>query len=131
MLVGWVIGGQQEEIAPHSVRLLLSALAVVARVTLLVINISAEVAEGHDSEHYSNSTEAMSTTGTAAAPSSQKSQGLEISLDGDKNATVRKRANLALQVEDATIGQPITDVALQVKAIATEHNLIGLTQKTS
>ncbi|WP_298914341.1 hypothetical protein [uncultured Nostoc sp.] len=74
---GWVIGGQQElqqgEIAPHSVRLLLSGLTVLAKVTLLVINISAEVAEGHDSEHYSNSTEAMSRMGTAAAPSSQKS----------------------------------------------------------
>ncbi|MCL6749695.1 hypothetical protein KBT16_01360 [Nostoc sp. CCCryo 231-06] len=119
-LGGWVIGGQEElqqgEIAPQSVRLLLSALTVVAIVTLLVINISAEVAEAHGSEHNSSSTEAI-------APSSQKSQGLEISLEGDKNATVGKLANLALQVKDSATGQPITDVALQVKAIATEHNL--------
>jgi len=127
LLGGWVIGGQEElqqgEIAPQSVRLLLSALTVVAIVTLLVINISAEVAEAHGSEHHSNTTEAMSTTGYANAPSSQKSQGLEISLEGDKNATVGKLANLALQVKDSATGQPITDVALQVKAIATEHNL--------
>ncbi|MEH1966836.1 hypothetical protein [Nostoc sp.] len=120
LLGGWVIGGQEElqqgEIAPQSVRLLLSALTVVAIVTLLVINISAEVAEAHGSEHYSSTTEAI-------APSSQKSQGLEISLDGDKNATVGKLANLALQVKDTATGQPIKDVALQVKAIATEHNL--------
>ena len=120
LLGGWVIGGQEElqqgEIAPQSVRLLLSALTVVAIVTLLVINISAEVAEAHGSEHHPSSSEVI-------APSSQKSQGLEISLDGDKNATVGKLANLALQVKDTATGQPITDVALQVKAIATEHNL--------
>ncbi|WP_448267571.1 hypothetical protein [Nostoc sp. DSM 114159] len=120
LLGGWIIGGQEElqqgEIAPQSVRLLLSALTVVAIITLLVINISAEVAEAHGSEHHSTSTEMI-------APSSQKSQGLEINLEGDKNATVGKLANLALQVKDATTGQPITDVALQIKAIATEHNL--------
>ncbi|MEH1828137.1 MAG: hypothetical protein V7L22_22850 [Nostoc sp.] len=120
LLGGWVIGGQEElrqgEIAPQSVRLLLSALTVVAIVTLLFINISAEVAEAHGSEHHPSSTEVI-------APSSQKSQGLEINLEGDKNATVGKLANLALQVKDTATGQPITDVALQVKAIATEHNL--------
>ncbi|MEH2108010.1 hypothetical protein [Nostoc sp.] len=120
LLGGWVIGGQEElqqgEIAPQSVRLLLSALTVVAIVTLLVINISAEVAEAHGSEHHPSSSEAV-------APSSQKSQGLEISLEGDKNATVGKLANLALQLKDTATGQPIADVALQVKAIATEHNL--------
>ncbi|MDZ8065006.1 MAG: hypothetical protein RMY64_05105 [Nostoc sp. DedQUE08] len=120
LLGGWIIGGQEElqqgEIAPQSVRLLLSALTVVAIVTLLVINISAEVAEAHGSEHHSTSTEAI-------PPSSQKSQGLEINLEGDKNATVGKLANLALQVKDTATGQPVTDVALQIKAIATEHNL--------
>ncbi|WP_392531367.1 hypothetical protein [Nostoc sp. C117] len=120
LLGGWIIGGQEKlqegEIAPQSVRLLLSALTVVAIVTLLAINISAEVAEAHGSEHHSDSSEVI-------APSSQKSQGLEISLDGDKNATVGKLANLALQVKDTVTGQPIKDVALQVKAIATEHNL--------
>jgi hypothetical protein len=120
LLGGWVIGGQEElqqgEIAPQSVRLLLSALTVVAIVTLLVINISAEVAEAHGSGHNSTSTEVI-------APSSQKSQGLEISLEGDKNATVGKLANLGLQVKDTATGQPIKDVALQVKAIAIEHNL--------
>ncbi|QLE39613.1 hypothetical protein FD723_03300 [Nostoc sp. C052] len=120
LLGGWVIGGQEElrqgEIAPQSVRLLLSALTVVAIVTLLFINISAEVAEAHGSEHHPSSTEVI-------APSSQKSQGLEINLEGDKNATVGKLANLALQVKDTATGQPIIDVALQVKAIATEHNL--------
>ncbi|MGI2902555.1 hypothetical protein [Tolypothrix sp. VBCCA 56010] len=120
---GWVIGGQEKlregEIAPQSVRLLLSGLTVVAIVTLLFIDISAEVADAHGSEH-SNTTEAI-------APSIQKSQGLEVSIEGDKNATVGKVANLGLQVKDTTTGQLINDVALQVKAIALEHGLTVFT----
>jgi hypothetical protein len=119
LLGGWVIGGQEQlrqgEIAPQSVRLLLSALTVVAIVTLLFINISAEVAEAHGSKH-NGSTEAI-------APSAQKSQGVEVRIEGDKNATVGKLANLALQVKDTATGQPLTDVMLQVKAIALEDNL--------
>ncbi|MBD2560606.1 MULTISPECIES: hypothetical protein [Nostoc] len=119
LLGGWVIGGQEQlrqgEIAPQSVRLLLSALTVVAIVTLLFINISAEVAEAHGSKHNS-STEAI-------APSTQKSQGVEVRIEGDKNATVGKLADLALQVKDTATGQPLTDVVLQVKAIALEDNL--------
>lgn len=125
LLGGWVIGGQEElregEIAPQSVRLLLSALTVVAIVTLLFINISAEVAEAHGSEH-SNITETI-------APSIQKSQQLEVRIEGDKNATVGKLANLVLQVKDSVTGQPIKDVALQVKAIALEHDLTVFTYK--
>ncbi|GAA6618754.1 hypothetical protein [Scytonema sp. NUACC26] len=119
LLGGWVIGGQEKlrsgEIAPHSVRLLLSALTVVAIVTLLFINISAEIAEAHGSGHNS-STEAI-------APSVQKSQGLEVRFEGSKNATVGKLANLAVQVKDTATGQPLKDVGLQVRAIALEDNL--------
>ncbi|QLE56932.1 hypothetical protein [Nostoc sp. TCL26-01] len=125
LLGGWVIGGQEElrqgEIAPQSVRLLLSALTVVAIFTLLFINISAEVAEAH-SGHSSNQ-EAI------IAPSTQQAQGLEIRLDGDKNATVGKLANFAVQVKDTQTGQPIKDVALQVQAIALEHDLTIFTYK--
>ncbi|NJM69020.1 MAG: hypothetical protein HC862_01690 [Scytonema sp. RU_4_4] len=125
LLGGWVIGGQEKlregEIAPQSVRLLLSALTVVAIVTLLFINISAEVAEAHGSGH-SNTTEAI-------APSVQKSQELEVHLEGDKNATVGKLANLTVRVKDTATGQPLTDVALQVKAIALEDNLTIFTYK--
>jgi hypothetical protein len=119
LLGGWIIGGQEElregEIAPQSVRLLLSALTVVAIVTLLFINITAEVAEAHGSGH--------SSRDEAIAPSVKKSQGLEVSLEGDKNATVGKLASLALQVKDTATGQAIKDVTLHVKAIALEDNL--------
>jgi hypothetical protein len=125
LLGGWVIGGQEKlregEIAPQSVRLLLSALTVIAIVTLLFINISAEVAEAHGSGH--------SSSNEAIAPSVQKSQGLEVRLEGDKTATVGKVANLGVQVKDATTGQPIKDVVLQVKAIALEHDLTVFTYK--
>jgi hypothetical protein len=119
LLGGWVIGGQEElrqgEIAPQSVRLLLSSLTVVAIITLLFINISAEVADAHGSEHSSHK--------ETIAPSVEKSQGLEVSLTGDKTATVGKLANLAIQVKDTKNGQPIKNVGLQVKAIALEDNL--------
>ncbi len=48
---------------------------------------------------------------------------MEVKLEGDKNATVGKLANLEVQVKDAATGQPIKDVGLQVKAIALEDNL--------
>ncbi|AFZ58353.1 hypothetical protein H6G54_04295 [Anabaena cylindrica FACHB-243] len=119
LLGGWVIGGQQElqegEIAPQSVRLLLSALTVVAIVTLLFINITAEVAEAHGSGHSHNK--------ETIAPSVEKSQGMEVSLEGDKTATVGKLANLGVQVKDSTTGKPIQDARLLVKAIALEDNL--------
>jgi hypothetical protein len=105
LLGGWVIGGQEEikdgEIAPQSVRLLLSALTVVAIVTLLFINITAEVAEAHgDAHNHTNE-----------------------KITGDKMATVGRLANLAVEVKDSTIGAAIKDVGLRVKAIALEDNL--------
>ncbi len=122
---GWVIGGQEElragEIAPQSVRLLLSGLTIVAIVTLLFINISAEVAEAHGGHHQSNN--------EVIAPSVQKSEALAVKLEGDKNTSVGKLANLSVEVKDTATGKPISDVILQVKAIALEHNLTVFTYK--
>ena len=119
LLGGWVIGGQEEikegEIAPQSVRLLLSALTVVAIVTLLFINITAEVAEAHGDAHFSEKEK--------IAPSISQSQGMEVKITGDKLATVGRLANLAVEVKDSTTGAAIKDVGLRVKAIALEDNL--------
>ncbi|MFM7407770.1 MAG: hypothetical protein ACKO3K_14220 [Cuspidothrix sp.] len=119
LLGGWVIGGQEEikdgEIAPQSVRLLLSALTVVAIVTLLFINITAEVAEAHGDAHEHKNEK--------IAPSISQSQGMEIKITGDKMATVGKLATLAVEVKDSNTGAAIKDVGLQVKAIALEDNL--------
>jgi hypothetical protein len=119
LLGGWVIGGQEEiregEIAPQSVRLLLSALTVVAIVTLLFINITAEVAEAHGDAH--------SHKNEKIAPSISQSQGMEVRITGDKMATVGRLANLAVEVKDSTTGAAIQDIGLRVKAIALEDNL--------
>jgi hypothetical protein len=119
LLGGWVIGGQEElregEIAPQSVRLLLSALTVVAIVTLLFINITAEVAEAHGDAHDHKNEK--------IAPSISQSQGMEVKITGDKLATVGRLANLAVEVKDSTTGAAIKDVGLRVKAIALEDNL--------
>ena len=119
LLGGWVIGGQEEiregEIAPQSVRLLLSALTVVAIVTLLFINITAEVAEAHGDAHFSEKEK--------IAPSISQSQGMEVRITGDKMATVGRLANLAVEVKDSTTGEAIKDVGLRVSAIALEDNL--------
>ncbi|MTJ49684.1 hypothetical protein [Dolichospermum sp. UHCC 0259] len=119
LLGGWVIGGQEEikegEIAPQSVRLLLSALTVVAIVTLLFINITAEVAEAHGDAHAHKNEK--------IAPSISQSQGMEVRITGDKLATVGKLANLAVEVKDSTTGAAIQDVGLRVSAIALEDDL--------
>ncbi|BAZ86228.1 hypothetical protein [Dolichospermum compactum] len=119
LLGGWVIGGQEEikegEIAPQSVRLLLSALTVVAIVTLLFINITAEVAEAHGDAH--------SHKNEKIAPSISQSQGMELRITGDKLATVGTLANLAVEVKDSTTGAAIKDLGLRVSAIALEDNL--------
>ena len=119
LLGGWVIGGQEEikegEIAPQSVRLLLSALTVVAIVTLLFINITAEVAEAHGDAHGHKNEK--------IAPSISQSQGMEVKISGDKMATVGRLANLAVEVKDSTTGAAIKDVGLRVSAIALEDNL--------
>ncbi|MFM7364484.1 MAG: hypothetical protein ACKO11_08315 [Cuspidothrix sp.] len=118
LLGGWVIGGQGEikegEIAPQSVRLLLTALTVVAIMTLLFINITAEVAEAHGDGHEHKNEK--------IAPSISKSQGMEIKITGDKMATVGKLANLAVEVKDSVTGAAIKDVGLRVKAIALADN---------
>ncbi|MFM2064574.1 MAG: hypothetical protein RLZZ507_4245 [Cyanobacteriota bacterium] len=95
--------------------MLLSALTIVAIVTLLFINITAEVAEAHGSGH-DHKTENI-------APSVQKNQGLEIKVLGDKNATVGKLANLAVEVKNSNTGEAIKDAVLKVQTIALEDDL--------
>ena len=123
LLGGWVIGGQSEpqqgEIAPYKVRLLLSGLIVVAIASLLFINISAEVADAHGGEQHSEK----------ILPASLKAENLQVRLQGDKQATVGKLANYAVQVTD-NAGQPVKDVAFQVKAIALEDDLTMFAYKS-
>jgi hypothetical protein len=113
---GWVIGGEQTvqdgEIAPQSIRLLLSAATVVAIAVLLFVNISAELASAHGGEE----------TQVAATPSLQRSQDLEIRLSGDQQATVGQLANQTIQVFSSKTGSPEANVVVNVKSIALEDN---------
>lgn len=121
---GLVIGGKQQrqlgEIAPERVRLLLSGVTIVAIATLLAVNFSAEIAEshthGHHHEHQSQ---------TEEVPATRQSQGLELKLSGDDQATVGQPANLAVTVIDTKTRQPATDVVLNVKATQLEDNWLA------
>jgi hypothetical protein len=120
---GWVIGGDQGvqdgEVAPQSVRLLLSAATVVAIIVLLFVNISAELASAHGSgETHHGSGE----TQVSATPSVQRSQDLEIRLSGDRQATVGQLANQTIQVVNSKTGSPEANVVVNVKSIALEDN---------
>lgn len=117
---GLVLGGQQQiqtgEIAPQQVRLLLSGATIVAIASLLIINISAEVAESHAHSH-----EPQSQT---KAPAFQASKGVEARLIGDVQATVGQSAKLAIQVLDTTTNQPANGVMVNIKATQTENNWV-------
>ncbi|MEW6493708.1 MAG: hypothetical protein AB1589_14540 [Cyanobacteriota bacterium] len=106
---GWVLGGRQQiqegEIAPQRVRLLLSGAIVVAIASLLLINITAEIADSHTDGHHSHPIE----------PAILQSQGVEARIVGDTEATVGQLARLGVQVVDTTTGEPATDVVLKIK----------------
>lgn len=116
---GLVLGGQQQiklgEIAPQRVRLLLSGAIIVAIASLLIINITAEVAESHTHGHRSLPKE----------PTVLQSQGVEARISGDVQATVGQPTKLAVQVIDTTTGQPATDVMLNIKATQLEDKWVA------
>jgi hypothetical protein len=116
---GWVLGGQQQmqvgEIAPQRVRLLLSGAIIVAIASLLIINISAEVADSHTHEQHSPIQE----------PVVQTSQGVEMRMLGDIQATVGQPAKLAVQLLDTITSQPAKDLTLNIKTTQSEHKWVA------
>ncbi|BFM40942.1 hypothetical protein [Synechocystis sp. LKSZ1] len=113
---GWIIGGDQTvqdgEIAPQPIRLLLSAVTVLAIAVLLFVNISAELASAHAREE----------TQTTTTLSVQRSQDLEIRLSGDQRATVGRLASQTIQIFNAKTGNPEVNVIVNAKSIALEDN---------
>lgn len=116
---GLIMGGKQVlqpgEIAPLRVRLLLSGAVVVAIALLLVVNISAEIAESH----------------THALPLVQQQQEkpvtsseLKLQITGDNQATVGQVANLQVEALDAK-NQPLTDVVFNIKTTQLENNWVA------
>jgi len=123
---GWIIGSGQPirsgEIAPQPVRLLLSGLIVVSIAVLLFINISAEFAQSHMSMAMSHMTEEVPTS---AHPAKLQSQGIDIQLSGDLNATVGQLAKFVVNVKDIKTQKPRTDVVLQVTTTQLENNWVA------
>lgn len=120
---GLVIGGKQQikpgEIAPQQVRLLLSGLVVVAIASLLIVNISAEMAESH--AHESPHAYQVQTK----TPDVVNSSGLKLQISGDNHALVGQVANLQVQAIDTKTNQPATDVVFNVKTTQLEDNWIA------
>ena len=114
---GWVLGGDQKvqdgEIAPQPVRMLLSAATLLAIAVLLVVNVGAEMADRH--AHHTHAVE-------AAAPAMQRSQGIQVQLLGDDQATVGQTVTQTIQATDVATGRPIADLDLNLQVVALEHN---------
>jgi hypothetical protein len=116
---GSIIGKRGEinagEIAPRSVRLLLSGVTILAIAILLVFNFSAEVgkanAETEIVKHVSNS--------------EITSQGLKLELTGDDYATVGKTANYQVKLTDSGTNQPVSDVNFAIKSTQLENNWVA------
>lgn len=121
---GLVMGGQQQiqlgEIAPQRVRLLLSGAIIVAIASLLIVNISAEVAESHTHEHHSHEHHSQ-----PKEPAVLQSQGVEARILGDEQASVGQPAKLAVQVINTTTGQPAEDVILNIQATQAEDEWVA------
>ncbi|HBB31698.1 MAG TPA: hypothetical protein DDZ80_11200 [Cyanobacteria bacterium UBA8803] len=114
---GLVIGGQQQvepgEIAPTRVRLLLSGTIILAIAVLLVVNIRAEFSHSEMS-HHTHEESLGDNSGIV------QSQGLDVRLLGDSNATVGKPANLNVQLTDIQTNKPVTDAILSIKTTPLE-----------
>ena len=123
---GWVIGSRQAmqpgEVVPERVRLLLSGAIGVAIVALLFINISSEFAQPHSHTSMEAPHEAEESP---SKPAKRQSQGLEMQLSGDTNATVGQPAQLQVSVIDAKTRQPATDVVLKVITRSLENNWVA------
>jgi hypothetical protein len=97
---GLIMGGRQVfqpgETAPLRVRLLLSGAVLVAIASLLVINVSAEMAShAHLTREHLQVEKPVVT-----------SSGLQLELTGDSHATVGQVANLQVQAIDTVTNQP-------------------------
>lgn len=133
---GWVISQQRlrqpGEIAPQSVRLLLSGGTLVAIAALLVVNVSAEISpsamehSGH-SHHLEHRSEPALEVGNGVV----KSQGLELRLSADPQASIGQLTRLQTALTDSQTNQPITDVNFQVTIRQLENDWVSFAYQGS
>jgi hypothetical protein len=123
---GLAIAGQQQvsigEVAPTRVRLLLSGLIVTAIAVLLFVNVSTEIAQSQMSMPMSHMSESVPETSKQGIV---KSQGLEVRLSGDPDATVGTPANLQVQLIDTKTNLPVTDAVVEIKTTQLENNWLA------
>lgn len=123
---GWLVGGdgeafpgnrsmqsqiQPDEVAPQSVRLLLSGMSLVAIAALLFVNISAELHPAHSHG------EVQIEPDTAL----QSAKDLEIRLSGDQQATVGQLASQTIQAVNLKTGSPAANLAVEIQTVALEQ----------
>ncbi len=117
---GWIIGGNQivreGEIAPQPVRMLLSGMTVLAIAALLIVNVSAEIAEASSNADIG---EIISFT-----PAMEKNKKIQVELSGDTQAVVGKLANQTVKISNPITGEPITDVQVSLQSVALESDAL-------
>jgi hypothetical protein len=131
---GGVIGQKQQtqigEIAPQSVRMLLSGATLVAIAALLVVNISAEQSSLSDSpahapaEHPPHSHPRSASRAESSHPGQAQSQGLALELSAKSEARVGELTPLRVRLTDSTTKQPITGVKFQITLRQLENNWV-------
>ena len=126
LIGGLAIAGQPQisigEVAPTRVRLLLSGLIVTAIAVLLFVNVGAEIAQSQMSMPMSHMSESIPETSKQGIV---QSQGLEVRLSGDSNATVGTPANLQVQLIDNKTNLPVTDAVVDLKTTQLENNWLA------
>lgn len=122
---GWVIGGKEEilpgAIVPARVRLLVSGVAVAAIATLLLVNISAELAESHSHEHNRYREVSLSAHQSEIIDST----GIKLLIAGDTDAKVGQVANFEIQAIDPKKDRPVTDLNFKIKTIHQESKWVA------
>jgi hypothetical protein len=124
---GWLVGGdrtvREGEIAPHPVRILLSGMTVVAIAALLIVNVSAEIAEAGSHKHIGEI--------TSFTPAMEKNEAIQVELSGDNQAVVGKLATQTVTITSPTTGEPITDVQISLQSVALESDALMFAYQTT
>jgi hypothetical protein len=122
---GWILGGDRTvsegEIAPGPVRMLLSGMTVVAIAALLIVNVSAEIAEAGSHKHIGEI--------TSFTPAMEKNEAIQVELSGDRQAVVGKLTTQTVKITNPTTGDPITDVQVSLQSVAVESDALMFAYK--
>lgn len=129
---GWIIGAEDSlqagEIAPQRVRLLLSSAVIVAIVTLLFINITAEVGSSHANHKHSEHQNPLEMTDSLV--NQGKISGSTVKLLGKETAIVGQLNDFQITAINSQTQQPIINLPLEIKANQLEGDRIIFATQT-